>query len=63
LQQSLDDRKVAFTSSLSDSVVVVGRRIDALVFQQSFYDSEVAGLSSPSDGEVVAGRRIDALVL
>jgi hypothetical protein len=48
---------------LSDSVVVVGRRIDALVFQQSFYDSEVAGLSSPSDGEVVAGRRIDALVL
>jgi hypothetical protein len=36
LQQSLDDRKVAFTSSLSDSVVVVGRRIDALVFQQSF---------------------------
>jgi hypothetical protein len=63
VEESIDDREMAALSSLSDGVVVVGRRIDARIKQQPFDDRDAAILSSPSDSAVVAGRRIDALVL
>jgi hypothetical protein len=42
-----------------DRVIVVGRRIDALVLQQSFDNREVAVASSQSHGQVVVARRIE----
>jgi hypothetical protein len=63
LEQPIDDREVAALSSLSDGVVVDGRRIDALVLQQSLDNREVALTSSGCEGVVVAGRRIDTHVL
>jgi MoxR-like ATPase len=63
LQQSFDDREVAVRSSPSHGVVLVGRRIDAVVSQQSFDDREMAETSSRGDGQVAVGRRIDALVV
>jgi hypothetical protein len=47
--------EVAALSSQLNGVVVVGRRIDALVQQQSFDDREVAITSSQLDGTVVVG--------
>jgi hypothetical protein len=46
-------------SGPSHGVIVVGRRIDALVLQQSFDDGEVTALSSQSYSVVVIDRRIE----
>jgi hypothetical protein len=63
VEQPIDDREEAVTSSKPDGVVVIARRVYARVLQQPFDDREVAVLSSPSHGVVVVGRRIDALVM